>query len=393
MRGLFNIICIFLLAFTFACQDSLHSERCLISGKVEGNFKGHFKLIELGITETVLMDSAAVDKEGLFQIELTNDSTNIFALQLDNDVAFTLIIGSGDTVNINIDLSCNPVFSQASGNQESSWISSYEQHTRLNLYKIDTLRVLFERSKDDPGFFAIRSLIDQAYQEILIDQRIYAREFIEKHPGSMAALVVLNRNFKQISLFDEYEDISYYSMLDTFLLASYPGNKHALKHHEITEKLKKQIKSDEMMANNLSIGKEAPDMTLQGWNDQSYQLSDLRGNFVILYFWAAMDARSRKVNQEMKSFYASHKDKGMEIFAVSFDNKEEMWKSAIKVDQLDWIHVSDLKGIYSPVLKLYQVPKKLPYLYLLDHDGIIIYKGHNYGELEEILISSLGVTS
>jgi len=393
MKSLFNITCIFLLVFLFACQDSMHNERCLIYGNVKGDFKGHIKLMELGISEIVFLDSASVDEEGSFQLEFTNDSTNIFALQLDNEVAFTLIIGVGDTLNINIDLSCNPEFSHVNGNQESSWITSYEQHTNLNLHKIDSLRILFEKSQDDPGFFAIRSLIDQAYQEILIDQQVYARGFIEQHPGSIASLVVLNRKFKQIRLFDEYEDFNYYSMIDTFLLASYPGNKHAVNHHEITEKVKKQIKSDELMANNLSIGKEAPDMTLQGWNAQSYQLSDLRGNLVILYFWAAMDARSRKVNQEMKAFYSSHKDKGLEIFAVSFDNKEEMWKSAIKLDQLDWIHVSDLKGTNSPVIKLYQVPEKLPYLYLLDHNGIIIFKGHNYGELEEILITSLGETS
>jgi peroxiredoxin len=255
------------------------------------------------------------------------------------------------------------------------------------------LRILFEQSRDDPGFYAIRSLIDQAYQEILIDQRLFVRKFIEEHPGSIASLVALNRNFKQIELFDRIEDYAYFRLVDSTLVLNYPGNKHSKKHHDVTRSILEKIQNDEIAAGILSPGNEAPNIKLKGWNGQEYQLTDLRGNWAILYFWAAWDARSRQVNHELRTLYSIHQDKGLEIFAVSFDANEQVWKAAIKLDELNCIHVSDLKSINSPVIPLYRVPEKLPYFYLLDRQGIIVWKGHNLGEMEELLMLKLEETS
>jgi len=393
MRKLPNIIYIFLLIIASSCQFGQKDDKCLIIGQVHGDFSETFILKELGIQDVKDVDSAQVDSDGSFQIEFKNDTANIYALQLDNDFYITLIIKGGDTIGLEVDFTKTPISYSVSGNHESMLMSAYEKHSNVNFRKIDSLRVMFEQSKDDPGFFAIRSLIDQAYQDVLIDQQVYAREFIQQQPGSLASLVVLNRKFKQINLFHEAEDYSFYSMIDSSLSLSHPGNKHVLKHHEITVSLKEKFKSEELAASQLSIGKVAPDMTMNGWNGQDYLLSDLRGNWVVLYFWAAGDARSRQINKELRTFYSFHKDKGLEVYAVSLDNSEDIWQSAIKLDQLNWIHVSDFKSIYSPVIKLYQVPEKLPYFFLLDQDGVIMFKGHNYGELEEILITSLGESS
>jgi peroxiredoxin len=269
----------------------------------------------------------------------------------------------------------------------------YEQHSNRNLHKVDSLRILFEQGRDEPGFFAVRSLIDQSYQEILIDQRLFARKFIEEHPGSLASLVALNRNFKQMELFDRIDDYPYYKLIDSNLAINYPGNKHVRKHHEITSNVLEKIKKDEIAAGKLSPGNKAPDIKLKGWNGQDYQLSDLRGNWVILYFWAAWNAKSRQVNQELSVLYSIHQDKGLEIFAVSLDENERVWKAAIKLDELNCIHVSDLKSMNSPVIPLFRVPDKLPYFYLLDRQGIIVWKGHNLGEMEELLMLNLKETS
>jgi peroxiredoxin len=360
---------------------------------VNGDRTGKVFLSELDINRVNLLDSAIISSDGSFSIDCKCDSTSVYALQIGEEQVITLIVQGGDSIHIEAVSGSKPFEYSVRGNEESMLMAIFEQHSNRNLHEIDSLRILFEQSRDDPGFFAIRSLIDQAYQEILIDQRLFARKFIEEHPGSLASLVALNRNFKQIELFDKIEDYSYYTLIDSSLFLKYPGNKHWEKHHEITLKILEKIEKDEVAAGKLSPGNLAPDIKLKGWNGQDYQLSELQGNWVIVYFWAAWDARSRQVNHELRALYSIHQDKGLEIFAISLDENEKVWKAAIKLDELNCIQVSDLKSLHSPVIPLFRVPDKLPYFYLLDRQGIIVWKGHNLGELEELLMLNLNEIS
>jgi peroxiredoxin len=393
MRSPIALVSICLIMVIAGCHFGVRNPESHIRGKVNGITNTRVFLNELDVNSAKILDSAEISGQGSFEFSFANDSTGIFALQFEDGPVITLIMHAGDTIDIEIDLAGSPYSFISGGNMESEWMSDFENHAYANLHKIDSLRILFEQSRDDPGFYAIRSLIDQAYQDILIDQKLFARDFIEKHPGSMASLVVLNRNFKQIEIFDRKDDFKYYNLLDSNLMLNYPGNKHAINHHEITNKLREEMRKDAQAASRLSPGNEAPDITLQGWNGQAYQLSDLRGHWVVIYFWAAWDARSRQVNHELKAFFETYQDRGVEVYAVSLDENDDIWKAAIKLDELKWIHVSDLKGLDSPVMSLFHVPDKLPYFYLLDQDGVIRYKGHNYGELEELLLAYLGVKS
>ena len=393
MRKLIVFIIICAYFFTQGCFDGGNRDKGYIHGVIRGAGEGKVFLSELDINSINLLDSAELSEDGSFSIAFRCDSNSIYALQIDERLPVTIIMKGGDTISIDTDAEAKPLEYSVRGNEGSRLMAIYEQHSNRNLHKIDSLRALFEQSRDDPGFFAIRSLIDQAYQEILIDQRIFARNFIEEHPGSFASLVVLNRNFKQIELFDKFEDFSYYTLLDSNLILNYPGNKHTMKHHEVTGKILEKIKKDEIAAGKLSPGNKAPDLKLKGWNGQDYRLSELQGSWVILYFWAAWDARSRQANHELRELYSIYQDRGLEIFAVSLDENERVWKAAIRLDELNCIHVSDLKSINSPVIPLFRVPDKLPYFYLLDRQGIIVWKGHNLGEMEELLLLKLDETS
>ncbi|MEA3477716.1 MAG: redoxin domain-containing protein [Bacteroidota bacterium] len=383
---------VFILLTSSGCLNSQRDNSSFITGSFEGH-TGTIRLVELDIHELRMIDSTTCREDGSFSFQFSNDSLNIFALQFDKDDIITLILDKTDTVIVHIDLNEKPYHVSVDNSRESMLMGVYEQYTNHNLHKVDSLRAIFERSKGDPGFFAISSLIDQAYQEILIDQKIFSRNFIQHNPGSLAALVVLNRNFKQFQLFDQFEDFNYYDLLDSSLMLAYPGNKHVLKHHEITGKIRKKILNDKLASEKLSIGQPAPDMNLPGADANEYRLSDFHGKMLVLYFWAARDGRSRQVNQDLNALSKAYKDQYLEVYAFSLDTQEEIWKAAIRLDQLDWIHVSDLKSNQSPVIQLYQVPDKLPYFYLLNRKGIIIFRGHSFDEMKEVLIISLGETS
>lgn len=80
-------------------------------------------------------------------------------------------------------------------------------------------------------------------------------------------------------------------------------------------------------------------------NGQPLSLSDFRGKYVLLDFWASWCAPCRKGNPHLLSLYARYKDKGFEIIGVSDDDtKPDAWRKAVDKDGIGvWKHV--LRGL------------------------------------------------
>jgi len=71
--------------------------------------------------------------------------------------------------------------------------------------------------------------------------------------------------------------------------------------------------------------------------------------------------------------YNDFKNKGFDVYGVSFDSDRSKWLAAIGSDGLTWTHVSDLKGWGSAAGKLYGI-QSIPQNLLLDEKGVIIAK-------------------
>lgn len=139
-----------------------------------------------------------------------------------------------------------------------------------------------------------------------------------------------------------------------------------------------------------TAGMEAPDLAGETPEGTQYALSQMRGKYVLVDFWASWCGPCRREMPNVKAVYEKYKDKGFDVLGVSLDREAGAWKKAIETDGLPWHHISDLKGWNSEHAKLYSVTS-IPQTLLVDKDGKIIVRNLRGPQLEEKLKEVFGM--
>lgn len=136
----------------------------------------------------------------------------------------------------------------------------------------------------------------------------------------------------------------------------------------------------------VAIGKKAPDFTSTGPNGEKIKLSNFKGKYVLLEFWAHWCVPCRAQHPHLKEIYNKFNDKGFTILQYSVDVKrdEQKWKDAIKQDGLVWTQTCDLVVGQAPIAALYGV-QPIPDNFLISPDGTILGRRLNPKALEEML--------
>ena len=135
---------------------------------------------------------------------------------------------------------------------------------------------------------------------------------------------------------------------------------------------------------NVQIGKTAPEFALPDTAGVMVSLSDLKGKYVLLDFWASWCPPCRRENPNVVKAFNDYKDKNFTVLGISLDKDKDKWLKAIADDNLTWTHVSDLKYWDSEIPALYGV-RGIPANVLLDPDGVIIARNITGEQLHETL--------
>jgi len=141
------------------------------------------------------------------------------------------------------------------------------------------------------------------------------------------------------------------------------------------------LKQELQISKSTGIGKPVIDFTLKDASGKTVSLSDFKGKYVFLDFWASWCIPCRKENPNVKAQYEKYKNKDFTVLSVSMDKAEarKAWTEAIEKDGIGmWTHLIDEAGFAGTVAKSYYITS-IPTNFLISPEGKFL--GRNlYGE-------------
>lgn len=133
------------------------------------------------------------------------------------------------------------------------------------------------------------------------------------------------------------------------------------------------------------IGEPAPNFELTLFNGQKIALEDLRGQVIVLNFWATWCVPCRTELPTLNAYYTIQRQHGMRVFAVATEDSVPERKLRLLFDHLAIEPIHRIKGPYAPLTGV-------PTNFVIDRAGIVRYAqagAMDLDTLNEVLIPLL----
>jgi len=221
------LICIFLTG----CSRQ-QEETAVIKGKFRNCSGEKITLLELNTKSIVRLDSVIPGTSGKFRFVVKPEEPGFYMLQSNLGKIMVLYVERGNILTLTGDYTSFPDMVRLKGPKEAELLEEFFISTRKNERKVDSLEMLLIENQDSSGYYRLTLKIDSSFRQIWESQRKYEKDFIDRNPGSLVSLIVLNYSFGLNTVLSPDEDSLWFRKLDNTLTKRYPENIHVKYHHQ-----------------------------------------------------------------------------------------------------------------------------------------------------------------
>ena len=385
-----NYILTLLIISITAVSFGRSPKKIEISGVIE-NAAGKTLYLNAFINNApIIIDSVIIKKNGKFKLDVNVEKPDFYSIGFSKQDYALLVLDSLSTskvINFNADgLKIMETYS-ISGSKDSEIVKDLV----LLLSNHSKWKTEYAKGLKDPKFTPLQKAETKRKLDSLDQSFIVKRDqFINKNYKSIAVLTAMG-------YLNPQTDLALFKKIEEGLAESVPNTSYHLavktqiKQIETqNENRKKEAAERERLEQLSAIGSIAPELNFPDPNGDVISIESLRGNYVLIDFWASWCRPCRAENPNVVKLYNEYKNKGFTVLSVSLDRDKNRWVGAIKQDNLYWPnHVSDLKQWKSEAVKTYGFTG-IPFTVLLDPEGKIIAKNLRGPALENKIKELLG---
>lgn len=366
---------LFLLAVSglVACKST--DSKFTIIGDIAGMPSQSVMLEQLGANDIVaLVDSVTSSEDGHFELSGAGAEPGLYRLHFDDNKYILLSLDKGN-VKVAGEWTTIENYSVA-GSPASEHLRLFLRFFREKVKDFNTMNIVLDTLRAR-GNDSLLALAQKNYQEMNQDFTLAIETYADTaayQPNAVFAARILNPSSEGV-------------FLNTFMQSlnkRFPGTRMTRDFQEYFSKVNFRNNAAQVHAQNVEVGAMAPDISLPTPNGNPVSLSSLRGQYVLLDFWASWCGPCRAENPNVVAAYKRYKDKSFTVYGVSLDHNKDKWEQAIKDDGMEWVQVSDLKGWSSAAAVVYSI-QSIPSNVLIGPDGKIIARNLRGSQLHEML--------